>query len=105
MLKKSFSCLGWDKLALIIVLTGLIWTNLYFYTMIAPATSHTYSFCLFADFIFVVDSWVMKPSWGNSAFIGLIGGLIILVRPSNGIIFILFPLWQVDSVAALKGDR
>lgn len=75
-------------------------TNLYFYTTIAPATSHAYSFCLFAAFIFVVDSWVVKPSWGNSALIGLIGGLIILVRITNGLIFILLPLWYVNSWSA-----
>lgn len=77
-------------------------TNLYFYTTIEPPMSHAYSFFLFAAFIYVLDSWVVKSSWGNSALIGLIGGLIILVRPSNSIIFILLPLWQIDSVSALK---
>jgi hypothetical protein len=29
-LKKSVHYLGWDKIALLIILTGLIWTNLYY---------------------------------------------------------------------------
>jgi len=76
-------------------------TNLYFYTTIGAPMSHAYSFFLFAAFIYAVDCWVSRPSWGNSILVGLIGGLIILVRPSNGIIFILFPLWQVDSISTL----
>jgi len=77
-------------------------TNLYCYTTISASMSHAYSFFLFAAFIYVLDSWIAKPSWGNSLLIGLIGGLIILVRISNGIIFILLPLWHVDSVHAFK---
>lgn len=76
-------------------------TNLYFYTTIEPTMSHAYSFFLFALFIFLVDRWVEKPSWLNSLFMGLTGGLIILVRPSNGVIFLLLPLWNVDSLAGL----
>jgi len=97
LLRKYFAR---NAIAISLLAIGL-GTNLYFYTTIEPPMSHAYSFFLYAAFMYVVDSWVVKPSWGNSALVGLIGGLIILVRPSNGIIFILFPLWQVDSVSAI----
>jgi hypothetical protein len=77
-------------------------TNLYFYTTISAPVSHSYSFFLFAAFMCAVDSWVVKPSRGNSLLVGLVGGLITLVRPSNCIIFLLLLLWQVDSVHTLK---
>jgi hypothetical protein len=72
-------------------------TNLYFYTTLEPTMSHAYSFFLYAIFMFLVDAWIERQTWINSLLIGLVGGLIILVRPSNGIIFLLLPIWNVDS--------
>jgi hypothetical protein len=86
--------------ALTILAIGL-GTNLFFYTTIEPPMSHAYSFFLIAAFTYLVDSWAKKQSWGNTAMIGLVGGLIILVRPTNGIVFILLPLWKVTSFPAL----
>jgi hypothetical protein len=100
LLRKYFA----RSAAAITILAIGLGTNLYFYTTNEPTMSHAYSFCLFAVFIFLVDAWTGRPSWGNSIAIGLIGGLIILVRPPNGIIFLLLPLWHVDSFQALM-DR
>lgn len=77
-------------------------TNLYFYATIEPAMSHAYSFSLFAIFIYLTDRWVSEPNWRHSIFLGLVGGMIVLVRPSNLIIFMLVPLWQIGSFSALK---
>jgi len=90
------------KTVAITILAIGLGTNLYFYTNVDPAMSHAYSFCLFAIFILLTDAWITIPSWKNTIWLGLVGGLIILVRPSNGIILILLLLWQVDSFAALK---
>jgi hypothetical protein len=77
-------------------------TNLYFYTTIDPAMSHAYSFFFFALFILLTDKWVTNPGWKNTLFLGLSGGMIVLIRPSNIIIFLLIPLWNVDSFVSLK---
>lgn len=92
-----------STIALTLLAIGL-GTNLFFYTTFEPPMSHAYNFSLIAAFIYAVDSWVRKQSWGNSLLIGLVGGLIILVRPSNGIVLIMFPLWQVASFSSLR-DR
>jgi len=97
LLRKYFAR---STIAITILAIGL-GTNLYFYTTIEPTMSHAYSFFLFAAFICLVDTWIEKPSWVNSVFLGLISGLIILVRPSNGIIFILIPLWHIESFSGL----
>jgi len=86
--------------ALTILAIGL-GTNLFFYTTIEPPMSHAYSFSLIAAFIYLVDSWVQKQSWVNSCMLGLVAGLIILVRPTNGIVLILLPLWKVTSFSSL----
>jgi hypothetical protein len=77
-------------------------TNLYFYTTIEPPMSHAYSFFLFAFFLYAADLWIAKPSWGNSIILGLIAGLVVLVRLPNGLIFIIVPLWLIDSVESFK---
>jgi len=98
LLRKYF-----DRMAVAITVLAIgLGTNLYFYTNIDPAMSHAYSFCLFAAFILLTDKWIARPGWLVALGIGISGGLIILVRPSNGIIFIILLLWQVDSFAALK---
>jgi hypothetical protein len=86
--------------ALTLLIIGL-GTNLYFYTTLEPPMSHSYSFFLFAAFLLAVDNWVRTPDWRNSMFTGLILGLIALVRPSNGIILLALPFWQVGSLKDL----
>jgi hypothetical protein len=97
-LKRYFA--DWP-VALTLMLTGLA-TNLYFYTVIEPTMSHAFSFCLFSLFLFLLVRWLERPSTGRGILLGLTTGLIILVRPSNGIIVLLIPLWEVGSVQQLK---
>lgn len=87
--------------AITLLLTGLA-TNLYFYTVIEPTMSHAYSFCLFALFLLLLVRWLDRPSPRRALLLGLTTGLIILVRPSNGIIVLLIPLWEVGSMQQLR---
>jgi len=89
--------------AITLLLTGLA-TNLYFYTVIEPTMSHAFSFCLFALFLLLNHRWLNHPSWLTTLLLGLIVGLIALVRPSNVIIVMLILLWDVGNFPALK-DR
>jgi hypothetical protein len=98
LLRKYFAR---SAVALTVMAIGL-GTNLYFYTTLEPTMSHSYNFFLFAAFIFLTDIWVERPSWLNTILLGLVGGLIVLVRPSNGVILIVLPLWKVESISALK---
>ncbi len=81
-------------LALLILVTG---TNLFFYAFANPAMSHVYSFCLLSLFTLQVVKWLDKPSYPGALSIGLIAGLIILVRPMNGIIVVILLLWGVGN--------
>jgi hypothetical protein len=98
LLKRYFN--DWP-VALALVLTGLA-TNLYFYTVIEPTMSHAFSFCLFALFLVLMVRWLDRPSMAGGILLGLTTGLIILVRPSNGIIVLLIPLWEVGSMRDLR---
>lgn len=87
--------------ALTLLLIGLA-TNLYFYTVIEPTMSHVFSFFLFGLFLVLLHRWLNKTSRLNALWLGLSAGLIVLVRPSNGIIVVLVLLWEVGSWSDLK---
>ncbi|MDY0041481.1 MAG: hypothetical protein RBS57_14310 [Desulforhabdus sp.] len=95
-----------------LVLVMLIFaTNISYYLLREPAMSHTYSFFLFAAFLLLTVRWYEKRSIGISLLLGLTFGLITLVRPTNGLIAIVFLVWNIDTyrgakarIAMLSGD-
>lgn len=86
-------------LTLLLVVAG---TNLLYYSSIEGPMSHVYSFALFAFFMGATLRWYRQPGRGNSILLGLLAGLIVLVRPTNGLIFVFFPLWDVKSMHELR---
>lgn len=67
-------------------------TNLFHYSMNEPVMSHVFSFALIAMYLYVSLDIHEKSSWKRLVALGVLGGLILLVRPVNGI-FMLFPLF------------
>ena len=80
--------------AFIILLIGL-GTNLYYYATFEAAMSHSYNFCFISLFLFLTIQWYEKTSMKRSFFLGLVFGLITLVRPTNILVLILLLLWEV----------
>lgn len=64
-------------------------TNLFYYTSVEPGMSHVYSFFLFAALIRIVFLFFDHPGITRSVLLGLLAGLIVLVRPSNLVVFII----------------
>ncbi|MFK5970280.1 MAG: hypothetical protein QM487_09210 [Candidatus Marithrix sp.] len=86
----------------ITILATILATNLMWYVTFEAAMSHTYSFALISIFIFVIDNWYSKQSLRNTIFIGLLVGIISLIRPVNIIIVILLILWKVTTWEGIK---
>jgi len=88
-----------------ILILGLA-TNLYCYTTFYAPMSHGYSFSLFCIFLFLIEKWQEKQKIITTVFLGLIIGMITLIRPTNGLIVIVFLLFNVayfnDILARLK---
>lgn len=74
--------------ALLAVVTVFFGTSTYYYTADNSGMSHVYSFFLFSAFIYVFDR-VCKNGFllKHAAFLGLLAGLIMAVRPVN-IVFV-----------------
>lgn len=84
------------------LLTILLGTNLYHYATYDSSYSHAYSFFLFAACLDLTERWYRQPTWRRSALLGLVAGLIVLTRHTNAIFLMMFPLYGVSSIPALR---
>ncbi|MCO6500935.1 MAG: hypothetical protein J5I47_11270 [Vicingus serpentipes] len=87
--------------ALTLLFIGL-GTNLYYYVVIAVGYPHNYLFCLLAITIYLIHKWYTIPSYKTSAILGLLLGLMVLVRPTMIFVILFFSLFQVYSLDSLK---
>lgn len=91
-----------DVVIAITLLTIGAGTNIIVYTVREPGMSHIYSFFSIALFILLLDKFLKKPSMVLAIFTGIISGLILLIRPINIIVFLLFILWDVGTLDDIK---
>lgn len=89
--------------AIVILVIG-IGTNLYYYTAMEPAMPHSHNFFLITLFLYIVLRWYDKPTIINAALLGALFGLIVLVRPTNVLLFLFLFLYGVTSWKDL-GER
>lgn len=92
----------WVVMMTLIFIT--IGTNLFFYTTTEAAMSHTYNFALLSVFIYLTLKWHENKIYRWSILVGLVGGLMVLIRPVNILIFIFPVLYDVKSFKEL-GDK
>lgn len=97
-LRRYFSPLA-TSLALLMVGIG---TNLFYYATAETTMSHLYSFFLYSAFLYLTVLWHEKPKYGYSILLGLVSGLIVLVRPTNVVIALIFVFWNVNNFKTLK---
>ncbi len=89
-----------------LVVPTLLWagTSLFYYSAFMPGYSHAVSFFLVAAFTGASLHALRHPSWGAFAGNGVLLGLILAVRPTNGLVLLWPLLWGVYGWGAL-GDR
>ena len=78
-------------LTLVVVTFG---TNMLWYVTHEPAMSHIFSFALILLMAVQAQRWLAKPGLKQSLLLGLLFGLIVLIRPTNiifGMIILLMP--------------
>ncbi len=92
-LLKYFPPLEVGLTLIIIILT----TNLLYYTSLEAPMTHAYSFGLIAIFLYKIDTWIEHPTTKISIIIGLLIGIISLIRPTNIVIVLLFALWKITT--------
>lgn len=69
-------------------------TNLLSYASISLGMPHAYDFFLITSLLYLSLLWHQKASYGKSILIGIILGLLILIRPTNILFALCFFLYQ-----------
>ncbi|HRF82495.1 MAG TPA: hypothetical protein PL070_20715 [Flavobacteriales bacterium] len=80
-------------LAILVVGSG---TNLLCYSSQSATMPHVYGFFLVAAFAYLTVRWFERPLWRYTILLGLVFGLITLVRPTNGVVGLFFLLCGVS---------
>jgi hypothetical protein len=76
-------------------------TNLFYYTAFAAPMSHGYNFGLIAVFIYYVDKWHEHKNLKYTVIIGLLSGLITLIRPTNILVVLIFIFWNTFNLKSI----
>ncbi|GAB4425842.1 MAG: hypothetical protein OHK0039_43700 [Bacteroidia bacterium] len=65
------------------VLALWLGTNLYYYTVAEVGMSHAFSFALFVFVLYLTPRLYAAPTPGRALLMGLLLGLVVLIRPTN----------------------
>jgi len=77
-------------------------TNLLYYTTYEGCMAHVSNLLLFTLFLLMTERWYSEPDLINSGLLGLLMGLITLIRPTNILIAIPFILYNITSFNQLQ---
>jgi len=80
------------------ILLIVLGTNLMYYVISEPGMSHVYNFFLITIFIYLCIKWYEKPILKYTLLLGFVVGLIVLIRPTNIVVLLIFLLWGVVSL-------
>lgn len=77
-------------------------TNLLFYTVYNSAMPHTYNFALLTIFTWNVIQWFEKQTVIRTIILGLLLGLITLIRPTNILIVLILIFYNIKSFKEIR---
>jgi len=90
-----------DVVALVVTAIG-IGTNLFYYYTYEAAMPHAYNFTLISIFLYLTILFYKNPGIKKIFWLGMLSGLITLIRPTNIIVLVLFFLWNITSIKDFK---
>lgn len=77
-------------------------TNLLYYSTLEGLHVHAYNFSLFCFFLYGVYRYFKRPAFWKALLLGMLLGLIALIRPTNILVGLLIPLFGIRNGADLK---
>lgn len=104
LLKKILTRIFNDRIAGISIIALVLATNLLYYIVNEPGMPHAFNFSFGVYFLYLTIKWHEKPGILNSIGLGLLAGMISLIRPTDMVIALVFILWKVNSFNAIKGN-
>jgi hypothetical protein len=91
-----------ETITCITLFAVLFGTILFNYTFVQSEYAHGYLFTLFAALLLLTARWHERQTYGRSLLIGLVMGLIALIRPTEVYVCIFFLLWDIRTISDLR---
>lgn len=89
----------------ITLIAAVFGTNLFYYALVEPGMSHIYSFAFTALFVYLGRLYFQRFSKYDLLSLGLILGIITLIRPVNVLILLTLPFLSGNSNNLQKGIK
>jgi hypothetical protein len=93
------------KHRIVVLIAAVFGTNLFYYTIGEPGLSHTYSFTFISAFVYYTKLYFNSFQPRLIIVIGLILGVIILIRPINGLIIFIIPFLALNFGTLQQGFK
>ena len=77
-------------------------SNMLYYTFQEGNMSHVYNFCFASVLLYFTHTWHQKPSLYKAILLGIMGGMLTLVRPINILMALVFLLYNVVDMQTAK---
>ncbi len=90
-----------NQVVFITLLSVIFGTNIIYYLTNGAGMAHATDFCLISIFIYSTIKWHRTQTIKLAISIGLLGGLITLIRPINILVFLIFFLLNINSLEEL----
>jgi hypothetical protein len=97
----SYHIKEWEKS--LVLFAAVFGTNLFYYTVGEPSMSHVYSFAFITMFLYYSQQYFSAFRKKYIPILALIFGIIILIRPINGLILFVLPFIAGDFITFKKG--
>ncbi len=81
---------------LIVVLSLMLGTNLFYYAFFHPSHSHVYSFAAIAGFAYFARNFMLSGRSRHLFIMAFVFGLVGLIRPTNLLLVLLIPFFAND---------
>ena len=95
----QFAIKEWQKA--IVLVAAVFGTNLFYYAVVEPGLSHIYSFTFVTMFFYYAKRYFSTFKQRDIVILGLLLGMIVLIRPINGLVIFSIPFFA-GSYAVLK---
>ena len=92
-----------DNLISFILIAITFATNVFYYTVCEPAMSHIYSFAFITMLLYFLHQFFTSPKAHLILIIAFLYGIIILIRPVNGLIIFIAPFISGNRDRFTKG--
>lgn len=96
-LEKYFS----QTVVILTLVAIMLGTNIDWYLFVRVGITHPFTFSLSAILLYLVQNWYERPNFRGAILMGLVMGLLALIRPVNALFSLTFLLFGLASKAAI----